>query len=45
LEAFKKKLDFICGNLTSIEVLSQDEENATRLNGITKEEEVQTEEP
>jgi hypothetical protein len=36
LEAYQKNfLDFICGSLTSIEVLGQNEEIETRPNGTT----------
>ncbi len=45
LEAYEKNfLDFICGNPTSIEVSSQDEEIEAGPNGIAQEEEVQIEE-
>jgi hypothetical protein len=46
LEAYQKNFpNFIFGSLTSVEVSGQDEENEARPNGITHEEEVQTEEP
>jgi hypothetical protein len=39
LEAYKKNfLDFICDNLTSIEVSSQNEETKAGPNGIAQEE-------
>ncbi len=45
LEAYQKNfLDFICGNLTSIEISSQDEKIEARPNGTIQEEEVQIEE-
>ncbi len=46
LEAYQKNFpDFICGSLTSIEALGQDEEDEAKPNGTTQEEEVQIEEP
>ncbi len=46
LEAYQKNFPkFICGNPTSIEVSNQGDENEIGPNGITREEEVQTEEP
>jgi len=45
LEAYQKNfLDFICGNLTSTEVSSQDEEIKVRPSGIAQEEKVHIEE-
>jgi hypothetical protein len=43
LEAYQKNFrDFICGNLTSTNVSSQDEEIEIGPSGIVQEEEVQT---
>ncbi len=44
LETYQKNFrDFICGNLTSTKVLSQDEEIEVGPSGTAQEEEVQTE--
>ena len=46
LEIYQKTfLKFVCGNLTSTKMSSQDEKTKAKLNGTTQEEEVQTEEP
>ncbi len=46
LETYQKNFpNFICGNLTSTEVLGQDEKNETKPTGTTQEDEVQTKKP
>jgi hypothetical protein len=46
LEAYEKNFpNFICGNPTSIEVSSQDEETKVGPSGIAQKEEIQTEKP
>ncbi len=46
LEVYQRNFpNFVCGSLTNIETLGQDEENETRPNGTTQEEEVRTKEP
>jgi len=46
LEAYEKNFpNFICGNPTSTEVSSQDEETKVGPSGIVQKEEVQTKEP